>query len=321
MLENDLLARLPALFHTGDPSVVVGSGPDDCAHVVSPDPRLALSTDAYAENVHFLPEDAPEDVAAKALAASLSDLAASACRPLWALVALCLKTGLAPDWAERFARALADNARLYRTSIIGGDVTSSGGGTVVSVTVVGCPLAGGPLLRSGARPGDAVLVTGSLGGSILGKHLRPTPRLREIAVLMDYCASSGNRPPTAGMDISDGLALDLSRLCRESGVGALLSEDAVPVSDAAGELAARTGATALAHALSDGEDFELLLTMPEASWRAFDRKQPALNLVDPESGNPLFSRIGVITRERDLSLMDAAGVKKPLAPEGYQHRW
>lgn len=310
MRENELLAQLPELFRTDDPTVLVGSGPDDCAHVVSPDPRLALSTDAIVEGVHFLSTDTPEDVADKAVRTAVSDLAASAARPLWALVSLCLKKKSAPDWADRFAAALAATARAVGITVVGGDVTSSPEATMVSVTVIGTPLPGGPLLRSGAQPDDVIAVTGTLGGSILGRHLHPTPRTAEIAALMRFCTPPV-APPTACMDISDGLALDLSRLCRESGVGAVVQADMIPVSDAARERSRTTGKTPLAHALSDGEDFELLLTMPPATWQAFETGGQA----------ELFTRIGCITKEKELRITDAHGEALPLIPEGYQHQW
>lgn len=321
MRENDLLARLPRLFATDDPSVVIGSGPDDCAHVSSPDARIAFSTDAFVENVHFLPEDSPEAVAVKALTASVSDLAASACAPKWALVCLCLKKGAPEDWAGRFAQALAKAAKAYALTIVGGDVTSSPNDTVVSVTVAGVPMAGGPLLRSGAKPGDAIIVTGSLGGSILGRHLRPVARVSEIGLLMDFCLSRGVPPPHACMDISDGLALDLSRMCRESGVGAVVDAELVPVADAARKLAGQSGRTALHHALTDGEDFELLITMPVASWDCFEEERRKNGGVDPETGKPMFTRVGTITGEKDLLLRDANGEVRSLSPEGYEHQW
>lgn len=321
MRENDLLAKLPKLFTADDSSVVVGVGPDDCAHVISPDSRLAFSTDAFVEHVHFLPEDAPGLVAVKVIAASVSDLAASACRPMWALVSLCLKRGAPEDWAEQFAESLAHTAQSYSLAVVGGDTTSSPNDTMISVTVAGVPLPGGPLLRRGAKPGDEILVSGRLGGSILGRHLRPAARVREIAALMDYCQEQKLTPPSAGMDISDGLALDLSRLCRESGTGAVIEEARIPVSVAAERLAEQTGSTPLHHALSDGEDFELLVTLSPDSWRVFKRDQVGLGCVDIETGEALFRSIGRVTEVSDMLMFDPHGISRSLAPEGFQHKW
>lgn len=321
MRENEFLAKLPAMFAVADPSVLVGVGPDDCAHVITPDPNLAFSVDAFVENVHFLPGDAPAAVAVKAVAASVSDLAASACRPMWALVCLCLKHGAPVDWAAQFGKSFAEAARTYSMAIIGGDTTSSPTDTVISVTVAGVPLPGGPLLRSGAKPGDEVIVTGSLGGSILGRHLRPVARVHEIATLMKYCAEQNLAPPSACMDISDGLSLDLSRLCRESGTGAEIDAECIPVSFAAEQLAKKTGHSPLHHALSDGEDFELLLTMPTATWHAFNHDQAGLGCVNVETNEPLFRRIGHSTGAKELLLLTSQGNSQPLDPEGYQHKW
>jgi thiamine-monophosphate kinase len=321
MLENDLLDSLPALFATGDAGVITGAGPDDCAHVETVGRRLALSMDAFAEGSHFLPDAKPEDVARKALGASLSDLAASGCRARWALVALCLRRGAGGDWAERFARELAAAAAEFGVSIIGGDTVSAPNATCVSITVIGEPLPGGPILRSGGNPGDVLAVTGTLGGSIRGRHLRPEPRLREIERLLKFSVglTGDGRLPTAAMDISDGLALDLSRLCRASGVGATLDADLIPLSDAARELAAETGRTALAHALTDGEDFELLVAMPPRLWDAFARHQAAA--ASGSDALAAFTRIGALTAESGLRLRAIDGGETPLEPEGYQHQW
>jgi thiamine-monophosphate kinase len=315
MRENTLLAELPALFRTGDDSVLVGVGPDDCAHVRSGGGgRVSFSTDMFAEGSHFLPDADPALVARKALGASVSDLAASACRPRWALVGLCLRKGAPEGWAEAFAESLAAAAEHWGVSVIGGDTVSSPFSTVVSTTVAGEPLPGGPVLRGGGRPGDVLVVTGAFGGSILGRHLRPEPRVREIAWLMDFCAGLGGEGffPTACMDVSDGLALDLSRLCRESGAGAIVEEALVPVSPDAAALSERTGKTPLSHALSDGEDFELLLALPPAAWRAL-----------AAADSPFaFTRVGCLTdRAEGLLLQAPDGGRAPLIAEGFEHAW
>lgn len=320
MHENDLLATLAKLFATNDPAVLVGSGPDDCAHIATDNKRLAFSTDAFAEGSHFLSTDPPRAVAGKTLAASLSDLAASACRPRWALVSLCLKKGAPKEWAAEFAAGLAETARDYDVSIIGGDVLATNGGVFVSVTVIGTPYPGGPVLRSGGKPGDALIVTGALGGSIRGRHLAPRARVREMAELMRFCAALNDEAafPRAAMDISDGLALDLSRLCRESNVGAMLEEASIPVSDAAREAAAESGRRPVEHALADGEDFELLLALPPPAWEAFSRH---IARGEAPAGLAAFTRIGALTADGNLGIVGADGRSRPLTPEGFQHQW
>ena len=316
MHENELLDNLRHLFASSDSSVLTGSGPDDCAHLALDSRRLAVSTDAFAEGSHFLPDAPPRDVGRKALAASLSDLAASACRPRWALVSLCLRRGVGAEWAGEFARGVAETAREYGVSIVGGDTVSAPGGTFVSVTVIGVPLPGGPVLRSGGRAGDVLAVTGTLGGSLSGRHLRPEPRLREIAWLMDFCvARAGGACPTALMDLSDGLGLDLSRLCRESGVGAIVDAAAVPVSDAAKAAAARSGKTALEHALGDGEDFELLIAVPSATWRALSTS------TEYPAELARFVAVGELRSEPGVMLRFPDGTMKNMAAEGFEHQW
>ena len=317
MRENELVDELRELFRTDDPSVLTGSGPDDCAHVRSDGRRLSMTVDAFVEGSHFLPDAPAGDVARKALAASLSDLASSGCRARWVLVVLGMRPGLPEGWADEFARELAAAAREYGVAVVGGDTVSSRKEVFVSVTAVGEPLPGGPALRSGARPGDALVVTGMLGGSLLGRHLRPTPRFREMAALLGFVHDASLPPLSAAMDISDGLALDLSRMCRESGVGAVVEAAAVPASPEAFQTAESSGRTVLDHALSDGEDFELLLALPQETWEAFERFLAGA----AEDGLARFSRIGRFTAEQGLFLHKQDGATTPLAAAGYEHLW
>ncbi|MCC8189794.1 MAG: hypothetical protein LIP77_04030 [Planctomycetes bacterium] len=204
MHENALVESLRHRFATADPSVLAGCGPDDCAHLVAASPSLAVSVDAFAEGSHFLPDTPPAAVARKALGAAASDLAASACRPRWALVSLCLRRGAGDGWATAFADGLAAAAREFGVLVVGGD-TVAAATTVISVTVIGEPMPGGPVLRAGGNSGDVLVVTGTLGGSLLGRHLRPVPRVREVERLMEFCRSLPDMPrPSAMMDLSDG---------------------------------------------------------------------------------------------------------------------
>ena len=316
MPENDFVNYLRQRFATDDESVLVGCGPDDCAHI---DPKhlrgLAVSIDSFAEGVHFTADTPPNLIASKVMGASLSDLAASACLPRYILVSACLRQGLGKDWGRIFADAVADIAKLHGASVVGGDTTSSAKSAFVTVCVLGEPMTQKAATRSGAAPGDALVVTGSLGGSLLGRHLKPEPRFREMSALLDYV--DGGRVLGAAMDISDGLALDLSRLAAESGVGAVIEADLVPVSDDARRMAETSGRTPLDHALSDGEDFELLLAVDPVFWPEFldhNRKNPYKSQVP-------FTRIGWFTEGDELLIQDAAGKKQTLRPEGYIHKW
>jgi thiamine-monophosphate kinase len=195
---------------------------------------------------------------------------------------------------------LRDVADAFGVALVGGDTNSWTGPLVISVTALGESTGRGPVQRSGARPGDWVFVTGPLGGSILGHHLDFTPRVREALALH---AAVELR---AMCDISDGLSADLNHICEESGCGAVLVAEAVPISDAAHELARTSGRTPLRHALGDGEDFELVF------------------VVSPEDGARLLSappvpvvKIGACV-ESGLWL-ESAGVREPLAPSGWVH--
>ncbi len=181
----------------------------------------------------MLPEHDPRRIGHKALAVNLSDLAAMAAQPLAAFISVALpKAG-----AERLARELFEGilplAQRHGVAIAGGDTNTWTGGLVISITALGTVTARGPLLRSGARPGDRILVTGSLGGSILGKHLDFEPRVAEALLLAERYELH------AGIDVSDGLSLDLSRMAGESGCGAVLDLLQIPVAEAAHALTAR----------------------------------------------------------------------------------
>jgi thiamine-monophosphate kinase len=192
----------------------------------------------------------------------------------------------------------------FGVAIAGGDTNTLDGPLIISVTALGKTTLRGPLLRSGAKVGDRMLVTGELGGSILGRHLDCEPRVREALLLHEQYELH------AGMDISDGLALDLSRMCEASGVGAIVDVDLVPISAAAEELTGRDPKiTPLEHALSDGEDFELLLAVPPDVAAQIVREQPI------ECG---ISDIGEFTVESGLR-QRTSGRISPLDARGYVH--
>jgi thiamine-monophosphate kinase len=162
-----------------------------------------------------------------------------------------------------------------------------------------------PMTRSGARPGDAIMVTGTLGGSILGKHLSFTPRMKEALYL------NKNYRLHSMIDISDGLSLDLGHIMEESNVGAILYEEAIPISEDARRLSRKTGLSPLHHALTDGEDYELLFTL-EA--READR------LLKKSILDVHITLIGHIRKEKGLFLQSTDGTIRRIRPEGYEHR-
>ncbi len=267
---------------------------------------VVVTTDAITDGVDFrLAEVTPEQIGHKALGVNLSDLAAMAAEPVAALVSLVLPRHGAFELAVGLYRGMLPLAERFGVAIAGGDTNAWDGPLAISVTAMGRVTPRGPLTRGGARPGDLVLVTGSLGGSILGRHLAVEPRIREALLLHNRYELS------AGMDISDGLALDASRLAAASTCGVALDLDAVPISADAIRLAATSGRTPLDHALGDGEDFELLVTAAPEAAAAMLRDQP---LEAP------LTQIGRVVDQPGLwSTGAAASGLARLEPAGFLH--
>jgi thiamine-monophosphate kinase len=263
--EADLIDRFTRRAPRAGEGVVLGIG-DDAALLAPPRGELLVATvDAVVEGVHFDARFAPADVGWKALAVNLSDLAGMAARPLWALCALTVPRGADARRLAAVGDGLAACARRHGVALAGGNV-SAAAELSLTVTVVGAVRPGRALTRAGARPGDVVLVSGTLGDAALGlepgapaaatrRQRRPVPRLA-LGRSLGGLAS-------AGMDLSDGLLLDLSRLCEASGVGARIALEALPRS-AAHLRATRGRADPWALAAGGGEDYELLVTVPPA---------------------------------------------------------
>src|SRR4051812_25225991 len=230
---------------------------DDAALLsVAGNPNIVVTTDLLTDGVDFrVGTDDLQRIGRQALGANLSDLAAMAAKPLAAFISVALPQSGANaksplETAIGLYEGLIPLAREYDIAIAGGDTNTYDGPLVISITAIGQPLNCGPLTRSGGRPGDWLIVTGSLGGSLLGHMFDFTPRVREAILLHERYQLAG------GIDVSDGLALDASRLAEESGCGAVIFMDRVPVSPDALELAKRDGgvnpeAAALQHALGD----------------------------------------------------------------------
>lgn len=311
MGEESFLFWLRKRLACKDASVLVGAGDDDCAHLrADASGRLAVTTDTLLEGTHFTPEDDPLAIGWKTVAVNVSDLAASGCTPRWATVNLGLRRGVGERWAKMLLEGMIGCARTYDMRLVGGDTTSGDGPSSISLTAIGVPIGARPLLRSEAKAGDSILLTGALGGSLVaGRHLKPIPRLPEIRTILERVDVH------ACIDISDGLALDAHRLCTCSGLGCELEKRAIPLHPDAHAAAAQSGRSAHAHAFEDGEDFELLLTLPEEAWNA-------LNATYPKDGTcaPL-TRIGTIEEEPGVRLLHEDGHVSPLPMKGYEHAW
>lgn len=265
--ELGLISAIRRWLATASPPEPFGIG-DDCAVLPASRYRQLVTVDPVVYGEHFDDSIPPRAVAAKLLKRNLSDIAAMGGRPRAAVIALALDETVSTRWLEQFYRGLAATARTYAVTIVGGDITRQKGGLAATLTLIGEVKGPRILTRKGAKTGDWIYVTGSLGGSILGHHHRFTPRLAEGAWL------AARREVRSLMDVSDGLAKDLPALA-PMGATPSLCPPAIPISAAARTLAQRDGRTALAHALSDGEDFELLFTVAaradrstfETAWR------------------------------------------------------
>ncbi|MBK1734699.1 thiamine-phosphate kinase [Halorhodospira abdelmalekii] len=296
--------------------VVVGIG-DDSALLESPaEGGLAVCCDTLVEGVHF-PADIPaEALGHRVLAVNLSDIAAVGGEPLWAVLSLSLPQA-EPEWLEGFAEGFKRLADRYNVALIGGDTTR--GALSVTVTVIGCVAHGQGLRRAGAHPGDEIWVTGTLGDAALGlerwrqraglpltgnaavlaaRLFRPEPRVAAGRALRGVA--------TAAIDLSDGVAVDLSRLLEESGVGATLQLEALPRSAAfiaeGGELAAL---------LHGGDDYELCFTTSPLSAQQVERLA--------EQAGTTLTRIGAVESTPGLRGVDGAGNTCALQADGYDH--
>jgi thiamine-monophosphate kinase len=289
--------------------VLLGPG-DDTAILNWPSgPNCLVTTDMLLEGSCFrLAETHPDapgagtarQIGRKALAVNLSDIAAMAGVPVAAVVSVGLPRKGGRALAEELFLGLREMADSFDTAIIGGDTNSWDGPLVINVGLLGEATSLGAVRRQGARPGDLLFVTGPLGGSLLGKHLDFTPRVREALNL--HAAVDLH----AMIDISDGLAADVAHLCAESSCGAVLHADAIPIAEAARAMADER--SPLEHALGDGEDFELVFAVDPADAETLLRAPPVAGL----------SVIGECVADMGMWL-DENGQRRPLPPLGYVH--
>lgn len=247
--EDRLLQKLIRNLHSTN-RVVAGPG-DDCAVVRNPDPDTLtlLKTDCIVERVHFASNAKPEAIGWKAMARPLSDFAAMSGLPQFALVTLVLPLSITLRWTHAVYRGLEKAARAFGVVIVGGETSRTDGPAMISVSLSGFAETKRWVARSGGKPGDELFVTGRLGGSLGGRHLRFTPRIVESRWLTAHFRLN------AMMDLSDGLGADLPRLAAASGVGFEIDEEALP----------RSRGCSIAHAISDGEDYELLFAIAPAA--------------------------------------------------------
>jgi thiamine-monophosphate kinase len=280
---------------------------DDCAILGVPaGAELLVTTDMLMDGRHFrLDEDGGEAVGYKALGVNISDIAAMAGVPLAAVVAVALPKSCGMAVGREIHEGMSRLAERFQIELVGGDTNAWDGPLVISVTLIGKASERGSVRRSGARPGDSILVTGPLGGSLLGRHLRPEPRVAEALALHT------SAPLHALIDLSDGLSSDLGHILEESGgLGEILDAGSIPIHDDARLMSRRDGLSPLEHALNDGEDFELCVVT--------SRADAARLLADPPGPASLF-RVGEVTAEPGLRLRDESGQVAPIIARGFDH--
>ncbi len=296
-----LLSRIPA-----DPRLEIAGGDDAAVLRPPPQRRTVVTVDMLTEGVDFLfgPDCLPGAVGHKSLAVSLSDLAAMAARPEAAFVAVALPRTRAEEIGRGLFDGLERLARDQGVVIAGGDTNTWDGPLVISVTAIGSVAPGAAWRRDGAQVGDLLVVTGPCGGSLLGRHLAVRPRCLESLDI------AGRFRVNAAIDISDGLSLDLTRLMKASRTQGVVDLQHIPVHPDAVRQSSQDGLSPLDHALSDGEDFELLLAMPAADAQGL--------VINPPAGlRPIV--IGEVVAGNGLVARDQTGLLRPLEPKGWLH--
>lgn len=334
--EERLVERLQALFATRRRDVTLGIGDD--AAVVKAAGSLVLTTDILIEDQDFRRDADPRRLGRKSLTVNLSDLAAMGATPLYALLALGLPREFDAAWLEAFAEGLNEAARESGVAVVGGDLSASDA-VVCSLTLLGRAPSRGVVTRSGAEPGEALFISGTLGAAAAGLALLEAgyrlddqgvvrgPKKRRVAaahaaelarlirhqvepramVELGRTLAEG-RIASALLDVSDGLVRDLHRLCRASGVGATIDMDALPIDSALSGLDGLLSIDPRQTALFGGEDFGLLFSVPKRKWKA----------VESLSRRFALRRIGFINTSRQV-LISSGGRLTPLADSGFDH--
>ena len=300
---------------------------DDAAALMPSGDDIVVTTDAVVEGVHFLPNDPPETLARKALRVNLSDLAAKGATPAGFVLTLALRHS-DEAWLKPFAQALGEDAALFGCPLLGGDTVSTPGPLMISITAFGRVRPGKMVHRSGAKPGDCVVVTGTIGDAALGldvlkggpvaaalaqdaaatetltaRYRVPQPRNALALAVRDYAS--------AAMDVSDGLAGDLTKLCAASGVSAAIDIPGIPLSSAAADLLAR-GIVGIEQLIAGGDDYEILCTVPEDRLEAFTEAARKTGVAVASIGT-------IIAGKASPVFLDAQGRELVLKRLSYSH--
>jgi thiamine-monophosphate kinase len=315
--EDRLIAHYfrPIATHPGAHALV-----DDAATFAPPaGADIVLTTDALVGGVHFFADDPPDTIAKKALRVNLSDLAAKGAKPAGFLLSLALPEAIGEEWLEAFALGLGADARAYGCALLGGDTVRTTGPVTISVTALGTLPRDTMVGRGGARPGDLVVVTGTIGDAALGLMVRRDPdtagrwqldpRQRDHLIERyllpqprNALAQALRQHASAAMDVSDGFAGDLSKLCAASGAGAEIEAARVPLSDAA-RRALASDPSLIETAITGGDDYEVVATVPAGARDAL--------MADADAAGVALTEIGIIGADRSgVHFLDPGG--KPL---------
>ncbi len=334
--EFGLIGRIREILRADEPApaLVVDLGDDGAAYLPKGGTAVVVSTDALVEGVHFDLTFTPlEHLGYKALAVNVSDLAAMNALPRAATVTLALPAKITVEMVEAFYRGVARAAKAFGITVVGGDTTASSGNLFVSVTVLGEAKPKTVVRRSGAKVGDVVAVSGTLGAAyaglkvllrekarfirerddfqpaladfsrLVGRHLLPEPRLD-----VTHALRSLKIQPTAMIDISDGLTSEAHHIAKASGVGIELDEALIPLDTDARDLATEVGEDPLEYALDGGEEYQLLLTIKPADWAKLDAAAADL------------TQIGTVVPAADgVTLRELEGTRRPLRAAGFDH--
>jgi thiamine-monophosphate kinase len=300
---------------------------DDAAILKADGEDVVVKTDAIVEGVHFFPDDPPDTVARKALRVNLSDLASKGASPAGFVLTLALRR--ADDaWLAPFARGLGEDAAAFGCPLLGGDTVSTPGPLMISITAFGRLPVGTMVHRFGAKPGDRIVVTGTIGDAtlgldvlkggaaatgladdeaardmLIGRYRVPQPRNALAQAIRDHAS--------AAMDVSDGLAGDLAKLCAASGVSAVIDAPAIPLSAPAASLLAQ-GLVRLEALVSGGDDYEILCAIPENRYEAFAKAADMAGVAVTPIGT-------VIAGTSAPRFIDAQGRELPLPRLSYSH--
>ncbi len=313
--EDNLVAWIASRFPKNDLPIGIG---DDMAMVRASGSDLLLTCDMLMDGVDFdTRRHSPEQIGRKSLAVSLSDCAAMAVRPRWALVSVALPNPWSMEMAQQLFSGIEALAAQYDCRIVGGDTNSWDQPLAIDITVIAEPWPGvQPIRRSGMKPDDLLIVTGELGGSLAGHHLDFEPRLREAKWLAEKLGDSLH----AMIDLSDGLSTDAHRLAKASQGGIAFSELMVEgvASQAAIPMARQDGRSIMDHVLNDGEDFELLFAVQPDAWMSLKESPEGQKMID-DRVVPRYRVIGHAVKENGVWMDHDDHSKTPIEPRGWQH--